>query len=131
MFAMLVGTPPFETKSLGRTYAKIAANEYEIPERLSPSAKTFIAMLLNPEPKNRGHLHHSGRASPGMSVLTGPNWTGSDPDLGTSAVIRVIEQCCFNIVPDPFNGQTVNFISKPPKVMESRNYIENSNLEHY
>jgi len=60
MFAMLVGTPPFETKSLGRTYAKIAANEYEIPERLSPSAKTFIAMLLNPEPKNRGHLHHSG-----------------------------------------------------------------------
>ena len=78
MFAMLVGTPPFETKSLGRTYAKIAANEYEIPERLSPSAKTFIAMLLNPEPKNRGHLHHSGRASPGMSVLTGPNWTGSD-----------------------------------------------------
>ena len=78
MFAMLVGTPPFETKSLGRTYAKIAANEYEIPERLSPSAKTFIAMLLNPEPKNRGHLHHSGRASLGMSVLTGPNRTGSD-----------------------------------------------------
>ena len=60
MFAMLVGTPPFETKSLGRTYAKIAANEYEIPERLSPSAKTFISMLLNPEPKNRGHLHQSG-----------------------------------------------------------------------
>ena len=78
MFAMLVGTPPFETKSLGRTYAKIAANEYEIPERLSPSAKTFIAMLLNPEPKNRGHLHHSGRASQGMSVLTGLNRTGSD-----------------------------------------------------
>ena len=78
MFAMLVGTPPFETKSLGRTYAKIAANEYEIPERLSPSAKTFIAMLLNPEPKNRGHLHHSGRASQGMSVLAEPNWTGSD-----------------------------------------------------
>ena len=28
MYAMLVGTPPFETKSLGRTYAKIAANDY-------------------------------------------------------------------------------------------------------
>ena len=60
MFAMLVGTPPFETKSLGRTYAKIAANEYEIPERLSPSAKNFISMLLHPDPKNRGHLHHAG-----------------------------------------------------------------------
>ena len=60
MFAMLVGTPPFETKSLGRTYAKIAANEYDIPERLSPSAQSFISMLLHPDPKNRGHLHQAG-----------------------------------------------------------------------
>ena len=35
MYAMLVGTPPFETKSLSRTYAKIAANDYDIPPRLS------------------------------------------------------------------------------------------------
>jgi len=57
MFAMLVGTPPFETKSLSRTYAKIAANEYEIPERLSPSAKSCITNLLSSNPKLRGHLH--------------------------------------------------------------------------
>jgi serine/threonine protein kinase len=63
MFAMLVGTPPFETKSLGRTYAKIAANEYEIPERLSSAAKSFITMLLHPDPKCRGHLHHIGHPS--------------------------------------------------------------------
>ena len=25
------------------------------------------------------------------------------------------EQCCFNSTPDPFNGQTANFILKPPK----------------
>ena len=56
-FAMLVGTPPFETKSLSRTYAKIAANEYEIPERLSPSAKSCITNLLSSNPKLRGHLH--------------------------------------------------------------------------
>ena len=36
--------------------------------------------------------------------------------MGTSAVVRVIEQYCFNSVLDPFNGQTVNFILKPPKV---------------
>ena len=60
MFAMLVGTPPFETKSLGRTYAKIAANEYDIPERLSPSSQSFISMLLHPDPKLRGHLHQAG-----------------------------------------------------------------------
>ena len=44
-------------------------------------------------------------------------------DMGTSAVVRVIEQCCFNSVPDPFNGKTVNFILKPQKVIESRTYI--------
>ena len=31
-----------------------------------------------------------------------------------------IEQCCFNGVPDTFNSQTVNFILKPPKVIEPR-----------
>ena len=36
--------------------------------------------------------------------------------MGTSAVVRVIEQCCFNIVPDPFNGQTVNFFKKTQKI---------------
>ena len=40
-------------------------------------------------------------------------------DLGARCFVRVIEQCCFNSVPDPFNGQTVNFILKPPKVIES------------
>ena len=39
--------------------------------------------------------------------------------------------CCFNSVPDPFNGQTVNFILKPPKVIESRTYVKKANLEHY
>ncbi len=67
MFAMLVGTPPFETKSLGRTYAKITANEYEIPERLSASAKTFISALLHPDPKCRGHLHQPGHPSDVLS----------------------------------------------------------------
>ena len=38
-------------------------------------------------------------------------------DVGSSHVVRVIEQCCFNSVSDPFNGQTVNFIVKPPKVI--------------
>ena len=50
----------------------------------------------------------------------------SRPELGTSAVFRVIEQCRFNSVPDPFNGQTFNFILKPPKVIESRIYVKKS-----
>ena len=60
MYAMLVGTPPFETKSLGRTYAKIAANDYEIPERLSDCAHEFIRTLLHPDPCCRGNLNQPG-----------------------------------------------------------------------
>ena len=30
--------------------------------------------------------------------------------MGNGAVIRIIEQFCFNSVPDLFNGQTGNFI---------------------
>ena len=52
----------------------------------------------------------------------------SKPDLGTSAVVRVIEQCCCNSVPDPFSGLTVNDIAKPPKVIVSRTYVKKANL---
>ena len=51
--------------------------------------------------------------------------------MGSSAVVRVIGQCCFNSVPDPFNGQTVNLILKPPKVIESRTYVKKADLECY
>ena len=51
--------------------------------------------------------------------------------MGTSVVIRVIEQCCFNSVPDTFNGQTVNFILKPPKVIESRTYVKKANMKRH
>ena len=44
----------------------------------------------------------------------------SRPEMGTSAVFRVIEQCRFNSVPDPFNGQK-----------ESRTYVKKVNLKHY
>ena len=40
-------------------------------------------------------------------------------DLPCCAVTKVIGQCYFNSVPDPFNGQTADFTLKPPKVIES------------
>jgi hypothetical protein len=61
--------------------------------------------------------------------------SASDTDLPAEmtrcAVVGVIEQCCFNSAPDPFNGQPVNFVSKPPKVIESTTYVKKANLEHY
>ena len=57
--------------------------------------------------------------------------TAFRPEMGTSALVRVIEQCCFNSVLDPFNGQTVDLILNPPKVIESRTYVKKANLKHY
>ena len=37
----------------------------------------------------------------------------------------------FGKSPDPFNGQTVNLILKPPKVIELRTYVKKANLKHY
>ena len=46
--------------------------------------------------------------------------------------MSVIEQCCFNSDPDPFNGQTVDLILKPPKFsIESRPCVKKADLEHY
>ena len=46
-------------------------------------------------------------------------------------VVRVIEQCCFNSTPDPFNGQRANSILKPLKLIESRSYVKKGDLECY
>ena len=56
-FAMMSGNPPFETKSLSSTYAKIASNSYTLPPNLSKGPKTLITQLLHPEPSKRGNLH--------------------------------------------------------------------------
>ena len=45
-------------------------------------------------------------------------------DLPCCAFARVIEQCCFSSNPNPFNGQTANFISKQSKVIESRTNVK-------
>ena len=42
-----------------------------------------------------------------------------------------LEQSWFNSIPDSFNGQTVNFILKSPKVIEPRTYVKKANLKHY
>ena len=40
------------------------------------------------------------------------------------AVHQSNRRVLFNSLPDPFNGQTANFILKTPKVIESRNYVK-------
>lgn len=49
----MVGKPPFETSCLKDTYAKIKKNEYQIPSRVSSSARNLIQKLLQPDPSSR------------------------------------------------------------------------------
>ena len=46
-------------------------------------------------------------------------------------VVRVIEQCYFDSTSDPSNGQTANFILKPPKVIDPRTHVKKANLEGF
>jgi len=59
-YAMLVGTPPFETQALQTTYDKIAKCEYTVPEDISVEAKSLIRTMLSLDPEERGHLGVAG-----------------------------------------------------------------------
>ncbi|XP_032229099.1 serine/threonine-protein kinase PLK1 isoform X2 [Nematostella vectensis] len=56
MYTMLVGHPPFETKSLRETYRRIRNNDYTIPSRVSDSAARLIQRMLHANPENRPKL---------------------------------------------------------------------------
>lgn len=53
MYAMLVGTPPFETATLSETYQRITRNIYSIPPHVSPAARDLISSMLRLDPTDR------------------------------------------------------------------------------
>ncbi|XP_018016229.1 serine/threonine-protein kinase PLK1 [Hyalella azteca] len=53
LYTLLVGKPPFETQTLKDTYQRIKKNEYHVPSRVSPSAKSLIQRLLHADPSLR------------------------------------------------------------------------------
>jgi serine/threonine protein kinase len=58
MFALLVGTPPFETSSLTATYRKIKENNYTIPSSYKRQAVGYmIKAMLNPKADQRPSVH--------------------------------------------------------------------------
>lgn len=56
MYTLLVGTPPFETKSLKETYSKIRKCEYRVPTNIRKPAADMIVAMLQPEPKRRPQI---------------------------------------------------------------------------
>eukprot|EP01122_Echinamoeba_exundans_P006471 TRINITY_DN182_c0_g1_i2.p1 TRINITY_DN182_c0_g1~~TRINITY_DN182_c0_g1_i2.p1 ORF type:complete len:748 (+),score=163.20 TRINITY_DN182_c0_g1_i2:157-2244(+) len=55
LYALLVGTPPFETKAVETTYEKIRRNDYNFPFEtpISAEARDLISKILVPEPAKR------------------------------------------------------------------------------
>ncbi|GAB0090505.1 Serine/threonine-protein kinase polo [Sergentomyia squamirostris] len=53
MYTLLVGRPPFETKTLKETYSKIRKCEYKIPNVLRATAADMIVAMLQPHPSRR------------------------------------------------------------------------------
>ncbi|KAK3889864.1 hypothetical protein Pcinc_006158 [Petrolisthes cinctipes] len=53
LYTLLVGKPPFETQTLKDTYMKIKKNDYHIPGRVGPLARSLIQKLLQGDPTCR------------------------------------------------------------------------------
>lgn len=53
MFTLLVGQPPFETKSLKDTYSKIRKCDYALPNNMRKSAADMIIAMLQSNPDKR------------------------------------------------------------------------------
>ncbi|XP_033254528.1 serine/threonine-protein kinase polo-like [Drosophila miranda] len=53
MYTLLVGQPPFETKSLKDTYSRIKKCEYRVPTYLRKPAADMVISMLQPDPSCR------------------------------------------------------------------------------
>lgn len=61
MFTLLVGQPPFETKTLKDTYSKIRKCDYRLPQSLRKSAAEMIVAMLQSDPDKRPTVHRCFR----------------------------------------------------------------------
>lgn len=57
MYTLLVGQPPFETKSLKDTYSRIRKCDYRLPNNLRKSAAEMIVAMLQSSPEKRPTIH--------------------------------------------------------------------------
>ncbi|KAK7079554.1 Serine/threonine-protein kinase plk1 [Halocaridina rubra] len=56
LYTLLIGIPPFETRTLKDTYMRIKKNEYYIPSWIGPLARSLIQRLLQEDPALRPNV---------------------------------------------------------------------------
>ena len=57
MYTLLVGQPPFETKSLRDTYSKIRKCDYKVPSSIRRPAAEMIVAMLQSNPEKRPNIN--------------------------------------------------------------------------
>lgn len=57
MFTLMVGQPPFETKTLKDTYSRIRKCEYKLPQSLPKYPADLIMAMLQSDPAKRPSVH--------------------------------------------------------------------------
>lgn len=105
-YTLLIGHPPFETKSLRETYNRIRNNEYTIPSRISDGAAKLIQKMLQANPANRPSLKEIldddffkkgffPNRLPASVVTTSPRWSeyeksgDSDKKISKEAIKKI------------------------------------------
>lgn len=61
MFTLLVGQPPFETKTLKDTYTKIRKCEYRLPQYMHKVPANLIMLMLQSDPAKRPSVHECSK----------------------------------------------------------------------
>lgn len=88
-YTLLVGHPPFETKSLRETYQRIRSNDYTIPSRISDKAARLIQKMLQAKPHDRPCVSSLlsddffskaffPKSIPTTAILASPKWSEYD-----------------------------------------------------
>lgn len=101
LYVMLVGKPPFQSRSVETIYERIKMNDYEIPmkAKVSQNAQKLITSLLTTDPSARPTLD---------DVLKNPFFDGDFPEALDPGIITEVPTRFFNMSPKDAHRNFVN-----------------------
>lgn len=90
MYIMLIGRPPFQSKTIEITYQRITKSDYKIPLKadISREAQHLIKVLLTPDPNARPSV---------SNILKHPFFMGSFPEALDSNIMATVPKNILNL----------------------------------
>lgn len=101
LYVMLVGKPPFQSRSVETIYERIKMNDYEIPSKakVSAEAQDLIKSLLTTDPNSRPTLDF---------VIKHPFFDGPFPDALDSSIIKEVPTHFLNLGQEESDRNFIN-----------------------